>query len=193
MTETLKRLHMWVGLFNLTILAVFASTGIAVTFPGTSKPAPEVRTTPYEAPADFTDKQVADDLFERLALPLTRSIPEWAVHRNASHALELTFNTPNGAYLVTVLEPEKVARIERRRNSFGEFMSTVHQTTLVFSAPDLRTRLWALYVDLSIVSLLFMAASGVWLWLSSRPHVWWARVSMAGGAALFVVLWFVTR
>ena len=107
--------------------------------------------------------------------------------------LVLSFHGPNGVHRATLLEAEKKVRIEHSRSSIGEFMNLMHATTLYHSSPDLRVRLWALYVDLSIFSLLFMSATGLWLWLASRPRLWWARASFGAGTGLFVLLWLVTR
>ncbi len=193
MTTLLKRVHIWIGLFNLTVLIVFAVTGIAVTFPTAGHDAPEARLLPYEAPGGFTDKQVADDLFEKLQLPLTGPVPSWAVSRNDQNVLVLDFHGPNGPHRVTVLEKEKRVRIEHAKNGIGEFMNGMHSKTLYGSQPDLRVRLWALYIDLSIFSLMFMAVTGTWLWLTSRPRLWWAQASFGVGAGLFVALWIATR
>ena len=194
MTVILKRLHIWVGLFNLTMLVVFALTGLWTVTPDLSMPDPTDTTTlSYTPPATFTDKQVADDLFERLHLPLAGRVPDWAVSRNAANVLVLTYNSVNGAYVVTLDEPGHRVLVAHRRNRLGAFLSQAHATTLFRSEPDIRVRLWAAYVDLSILSLLFMCVTGVWLWLTSRPRVWWAWLSFAGGAGLFATLWVVTR
>lgn len=193
MTELLRRLHIWVGLFNLTVLIVFAATGIAVTLYDRVPASTEVRVIDYEPRGHLTDKEVADELFRRLAIPLAAPIPEWALHRNDQNALVLAFYSPNGVHRVTVLEEQRQVRVEQARNSLGEFMNAMHSATF-FSAPaDLRLTLWGVYIDLSIFSLLFMAVTGVWLWLASRPRLWWARASFATGAGLFIALWFVTR
>ena len=193
MRKLLERLHIWIGLFNLTVLFVFAATGIYVTLPRAEEPHPIARTLDYEAPAGFSDKEVADHLHATLALPLVGPVPEWAVHRNEENVLVLDFNGPNGAHRVTVLEDQKKVRVEHAKSSIGEFFNLMHGTTLYHSSPDLRVRLWAIYVDLSIFSLMFMAATGVWLWLASRPKLWWGRASFGAGTLLFVLLWFVTR
>jgi hypothetical protein len=197
MIEILKRFHMWVGLFNLTALIVFATAGIHVSLSPAPRerrePPAEVRETEYRAPQDLTDKQVADDLYARLALPMAGPVPTWALQRDAQHRLVLSFHSPNGVFRVTVLENEGKVRVEHARNSLGEFMNLMHATTLYHSPPDLRVRLWALYVDLSIFSLAFMAVTGVWLWLAARSRLWWARASFAMGTGLFALLWFVTR
>lgn len=188
----LNRLHILVGLFSLTSLIVFAATGIAVTIPVARGPA-ITRVVDYEAPGSLSDKDVADDVLRTLALPLASPIPAWAVHRNAQNVLVLNFYTPNGDHTVTLLEAERKARVEQARTSLGQFLDAMHGTTFHDSAPDLRIRLWALYVDCSMFSLLFMTITGPWLWLLSRPRLWWAHAAFAAGAGIFVVLWFVTR
>jgi hypothetical protein len=194
MTDFLKRLHIWVGLFNLTALAVFALTGLWAVIPDLAMPDPAgTFTLPYTPPGTFTDQQVADDLFERLRLPLAGRVPEWAVRRNDANVLVLSYNSVNGAYVVTLDEPGHQAVVSHRRNRLGAFLSQAHSTTLYRAEPDLRVRLWALYMDLSIAGLLFMTATGLWLWLTSRPRLWWAWAAFAGGAGLFAVLWMVTR
>ncbi len=194
MTDVLKRIHIWVGLFNLSALVVFALTGLWATLPRLEMPAsPEFETVAYDPPPTFDDLQIARDLFDRLALPLAGPIPDWAVHRNDQNVLVLHYWSVRGDYEVTVDETAKTVSVVRPRNSLGEFLDAVHGTTLYASAPDLRVRLWAAYIDLSIFSLLFMSATGVWLWLSSRPRLWWAWLSFTAGTGLFAVLWFSAR
>lgn len=197
MTELLKRLHIWVGLFNFTILIVFALAGLHVTFQPApahrEEPAQTSREVPYRAPADMTDKQIADDLFEKLDLPLTGPIPDWAVARNAENVLVLNFHTVNGRHRVTVLEAEEKVRIEHARSSLGEFLVIMHATTLYHTNPDIRMVLWSIYVDLSIFSLLFMVLTGIWLWLKTRPKLWWAQASFAAGTAVFALLYLAMR
>lgn len=196
MTEFLRRIHIWVGLFNLTVLIVFAAAGIHITLlpapAARARPAEAVREVAYTVPPGFTDKQVADDVHARLRLPLTARIPQWALERDARNHLVLTFFGPNGNHRVTVVEEDHRLQIAHARSSVGEFLSMMHGTTFVGVAPDLRLRLWALYVDLSIFSLLFMAGSGTFLWLASRPRLWWAWGSFGLGTGLFAFLWWAT-
>lgn len=197
MTETIKKLHIWIGLFNFTILLVFAAAGLHATFlpapDDREAPKPRVREVAYDPPGTMTDPEIAADLYEKLDLALVGPIPDWAIKRNQENVLVLRFHSPNGIHEVTLLEAEKKVRISFGRNSLGQFLNLMHARTLYRSQPDLRIRLWALYVDLSIFSLLFMAASGIWLWAASRPRIWWAWLAFATGALLFAGLWAVTR
>jgi hypothetical protein len=44
----------------MTALAVFAATGLRVTFPRLASGRPDERTVPYVAPPGFTDAQIAE-------------------------------------------------------------------------------------------------------------------------------------
>jgi hypothetical protein len=188
-----RRLHTLAGLFNLTAIVVFAATGILMTLPERASPPADVSYADYRPPADWSDKAVADDVFRRLRLPLAAPMPEWAIHRDDNHRLTLAFYDPNGITSATVLEAEHRLRIERTRNPFATFIVGAHETTLYGAGPGIRVRLWAAYMDCAIVSLLFMAASGPWLWLASRPRLRWAQVTFGGAVALFAALWALTR
>ncbi|MCG6924557.1 MAG: hypothetical protein LJF30_04495 [Acidobacteria bacterium] len=61
------------------------------------------------------------------------------------------------------------------------------------ASSDLRVRAWAWYLELSIWSLLLMALSGVYLWLSTRPRHRWARVSLVVGTLVLVGFYWVVR
>jgi len=189
--DLLKRLHILVGLCNLTALVVFAVTGITETFPNLERTA-DARTVEYEAPGGLDDGQVASHVVSTLQIPLIVPLQPGAVHRNDANLVTFDFYSANGPGTVTVLEPEKKARIEVARISLGRFMTEVHGTRLS-DAAILRVRLWALYISCSIVSLIFMAVTGPWLWLASRPELVWARVAFVSGIAVFAVLWFLTR
>jgi len=188
----LKRLHILVGLFNLTALCVFALTGITATFPSDERRA-DARTVDYEAPRGLDDRQVADDFVSNQQLPLIMPVQGGTVHRNAENLVTFEFYSTNGPGTVTIMEPQRKARIEQARLSFGRFMTEAHAATSRESAPVLTMRLWAVYVDCSIFSLLFMATTGPWLWLASRSSLWWARALFAAGVGAFVVLWLFTR
>lgn len=191
--RALKRLHTLIGLFALTSIIVFAATGIAVTIPSGQASAPTTRVLDYEAPGGFSDKDVADDVLRILKFPLTSPLPEWAVHRNAQNVLVLDFFSPNGGHTVTVLEAEKKVRIEHARAPLGQFLNAMHSTTFLGSSFDMRLWLWGLYIDCSMFSLVFMSITGPWLWLVSRPRLWWAQASFVAGTAIFAGLWLVTR
>lgn len=195
MIELLKRLHIWAGLFNFSALIVFGLTGLwAALWSPVEASRTHVLTRPYDPPGNFSDRQVANDLFDQLDLPLAAPAPDWAaLEHDERNRLILTLHSVNGPYLITVDEDRKLVLVEQQRHTLGRFLDAVHATTLNAAAPDVRVLLWAAYVDTSIALMLFLAASGTCLWVASRPRLWWAWLSAAVGSGVFVVLWAATR
>ena len=188
---------MYLGLLNLSNLVVFGIAGLHATF----EPAPEEREPRVErewevafaAPPGLTDKQVADLVHAELDLPLTGPVPEWAVRRDPDGVLRLNFHTPSGPHRVRVAEAEGRLHVETVRNGLGRYLSNLHATVPRYAGPDWRIRLWSYNVEFSLWSLLAMAVSGLYLWLATRPRNRAAVNSLAGGSAVFVLLYLLTR
>ena len=197
MHALIKKIHMYVGLLNLTILLVFGVTGLTATFEHAPadrpKPSPEVRYEDYSPPPNSTDKQVADNIHQTRITGFAHPIPEWALKRDKEKNLQLDFYSPNGMRRVIVLEKENKIRIENNPVGIWDFMSRMHATTMRANAIDWRMQLWTYYTEFSIWSLIVMALGGVYLWLASRPSYKWAIVSFVAGSGAFIVLWGLTR
>ncbi len=193
----IKKLHMYFGLLNFTNVMVFGITGLWLAFE--AAPAQrhrdelQVRYEEFTPPPGAADKDVADRVYERLRIPLTGPVPNFALQRDPQHDLTFTFYSVNGTSKVTVLERENRVKIEARRNSFAQFINALHESTYRQSRPALASRLWAIYNEISIFTLLYLALSGPYLWLASRPRMRLAQLSFGAGSALFIVLYAVTR
>jgi hypothetical protein len=136
---------------------------------------------------------MADLIHARLGLISAPKLPDWAVGRNSANELTLTFTGPNGATQVRVLEREGAIEVTRRPTSLGAYLDILHTTTPLWAPRNVLMLLWSAYVELSIFSLLFLVVSGVFMWLTSRPRVWWAQAAFASGTATFVVLYVLVR
>lgn len=194
MYRLIKKIHMYVGLLNFSILLVFGITGLEATFshgPSGSTEPPVYSS--FTAPANTTDKQVADAVHHYLEPALAGPVPEFALSRDDDNNLTFTFYSANGTQRVTVLEKENRLKIEKRRNTIWQFFNNLHATTMNVNTADLRVRLWTLYTEFSIWSLIGMALSGMYLWLASRPGLRWAQAAFAAGAGIFILLYVVTR
>jgi hypothetical protein len=193
----IKRLHVWLGLANLTIFLIYGVTGLAVTM----LPAPEERARPearlelidFSVPANLTDKQVADLVWERLRVPLASPVPEWALRRDGANNLAFAFYTPNGVTRVAVLEAENKLRVAHERAGAWSFLNNLHASTLRDRPVDWRLRAWVLYNELAMFSLLLMSASGLYLWLASRPRHRPAQVCFGVGTGALVFLYWLVR
>ncbi len=197
MHALIKKIHMYVGLLNFTILLVFGVTGLTATFApapaARPKPEPLVKMEDYTPPPNATDKQVADNIHQTRIAGFAHPIPEWALKRDKHKNLQLDFYSPNGMRRVIVLEKENKIRIENNPVGIWDFMSRMHATTMRANAIDWRMRLWTYYTEFSIWSLIAMALSGMYLWLASRPSYKWAIAAFVLGSGSFLVLWGLTR
>jgi hypothetical protein len=183
MYTTLRRLHVWIGLFAFTSLAVMAAAGLHGSFGAGHEPAVvATREVPFATDAGLDDLALAAELQRRLALPLTAPPGRAAVRRDGDGRLAVRLWTPNGGYRVTLDERTGAARVERLRNSLGGYLNLMHAQNLRDARPTLPSRLWGLYVDASIGALLALVATGLALWLLTRPRVAWAWALFVGGA-----------
>jgi hypothetical protein len=197
MTRWIKRIHMYVGLLNFTILVIFGIIGITATVlpPPNERPKPpsSARVINYQAPGGLDDRGLADHVHAALAIPLTGRAPDWDIQRDAENNLRIRFHTPAARFETTLLEAENKLRIEEQPFDTWQFLFHLHEITPSWAHPDIRTQLWAYYVEFSIWSLILMALSGVYLWLASRPSHRWAQVSLATGTAIFLAFYWVIR
>ena len=197
MHKWFRKVHMYTGLLNFTILVIFGIVGLSATFlprpAQRSQPEREVRYLDFTAPGGLDDRQLADHVYEELKLPLTKPAPEWAVQRDSDNNPTANFYTPGKMYYTTVLEKEARLRVETAPYDTWAFLMHLHEMTPRNANPDWRTQLWAYYVEFSIWSLIGMALSGVYLWLASRPGFRWAQLSFAAGCGILVLFFVLVR
>ena len=191
-----RKLHMYAGLLNLSILLIFGIAGLSATFEPApdqrKRPDPDVEFRDFTIPAGLDDKAAADRVYEFLHLPLTSPLPKYAIRRNAANDLELNFYTANGVRRAVVLEKEHRIRLETQHVTLANYLNGLHTMTMNSRSTDWRVRWWT-YNEFSIWSLIGMSISGVYLWLASRPRYSPARWTFALGCGAFILLYALTR
>lgn len=196
MTRTIRKIHIYAGLLTFAQLVVYGGAGLSAMFhsgPVRPQQPQAVRYVNFQVPPSSTDMQVAGLVYRALALPLTRPVPDWALKRTPENRLRLDFYNINGLYRVTVLEDEQRLRVESIPVSTGVFLEDVHAATPGDEDAPALVRAWALWNEVAMWTLLAFCASGLWLWLASRPRFVWAWVSFAAGSASLVLLWSAFR
>lgn len=191
MRALVLKLHIYAGLLTFAQLLVYGIAGLAATVE--ERPRPKTVTSSryvaYTAPASMTDKDVADDVYRTLNLPLTRKMPLFAIQRNEQNDLALDFYNINGIHRVTVLEREHRIRIDGVHNGAATFLNDLHTVTLNdLEAPPL-VRIWGYYNAFAMWCLLGFCVSGVYLWLTAAARSAWAWSALAAGTLAIAALW----
>jgi hypothetical protein len=194
MTFWIRRIHMYLGLVNFSLLIVFGLAGLVVTaeapdiFKQKQRPAVVVRE--FTAPPSASDRDVGRLLADTLQAP--HAGPP-VIHRNAANQLVAEFYSVNGLVRATLLERERRVQIQTFRNSIWRFIDNAHATTIAEEGHGVALRAWAWYIELSIWSLIAMGLSGVWLGVAARWNFRWTRISLAAGCAAFAALYWLER
>jgi uncharacterized iron-regulated membrane protein len=196
MRNLVLKLHIYAGLLTFAQLVLYGVAGLVATVQaGAERPkiVRQVQRVPFTVTPGATDKQVADEVFRTLRMPLTRPMPGWFLRRTPDNDLLLDFYNINGIWRVIVLEREGRLRIEQIRNSLGLFLGDMHAITVGDEEAPRLLRVWAFYNELAMWCLLAFCVSGVYLWLTAQARPWWAWASLATGTAAFAVLWMAFR
>jgi hypothetical protein len=193
-TYWIRRIHLYLGLLNFSLLMVFGLAGLVVTFEAPDifhqkqGPAAQVRT--FSAPPSASDRELGALIAQTLQPP--HAGPP-IVHRNPINQLVVEFYSVNGLVRATLDRGEERLQVQTFRNSVWRFLDNAHATTIAEQGGDRAVRAWAWYIEFSIWSLIAMSLSGLWLGLNTRWSYRWTRVALAAGSAAFVVLYWLEK
>jgi len=194
MNTWIKKIHMYTGLLNFTILCVFGLAGLVATAEAPdifdAATAHTLTILPFRAPGSASDEYVGELIREQLQ-PEHAGKPD--IRRDAQHRLVADFYSVNGLVRATLLEGEGQLRVENRRNSIWRFFDNAHAATIADAVSGWAPGAWAWYIELSIWSLMLMALTGVWLGLTTRWPFWWTKTSLAAGTLGFAIFYWVRK
>ena len=193
--DLVLKIHVYAGLLTFTHLAIYGAAGLAATWE--ARPRPKLvrssRDVAYTPPASRTDKEVADDVYRTLQLPLTRPMPLFALKHDERNNLQLDFYNLNGIHRVTVVEPDHRLHVEEVHNGIGTFLDDLHTVTLNDPEAPRLVRVWGYYNAFAMWCLLGFCVSGVYLWLSAQARSRWAWACLAAGSTVMASLWGAFR
>ena len=194
MTRWIRRIHIYLGLLNFSLLVVFGLAGLVVTaeapdiFHQSGGPATERRD--LSVPPAASDRELAQAIAQAID-PRHAGPP--VVRRDAKNQLVAEFYSVNGMTRATLLAGERQVEIQTFRNSIWRFLDNAHATTLAERGDDAVVRAWAWYIEVSIWSLIAMALGGMWLGLASRWRSPWTKAALAFGCVSFAILYWLEK
>ncbi|MDE0106941.1 MAG: hypothetical protein OXN96_03990 [Bryobacterales bacterium] len=191
----IKKLHIYSGLLSYVGFTVWGIVGIWASF--APAPAerprrePELRSIAFQVDGGATDQEITDAMIVASGLPFIQ--PGRKPNRDADGRLQVRYLTPNGTRRILLLERENLLRIERTPSPLGGFLNLMHMQTLWIHNPGWEVHLWGAYNQFSMWAVIFMTASGFYMWLATRPRMAWALWTLGLSAVLTVALYAALR
>jgi len=186
---------MYAGLLSFLGLTVWGVVGVESAF----REAPEershveaaIRHVDFTVPDDIADPELAQLMVDAAQMPAITNAPRHV--RDDQNRLSMNYFSVNGRRRLVLLEDEAKIRIEETPVDIWGFLSTAHINTLFHSRPAWQLKFWGAYNEMSLLSVIFMAVSGVYLWLATRPRLAWAGWTLGAGCAAFGLFYMVVR
>jgi len=188
-SKVLRRTHMYLALFLAPWVLIYTLSTFVMNhrewFRGHNAPPPA-----FEKEREFTyDGSFPDDARPRdIGLQLLQSL-------QMDGAFQANRRPRDGAIVVNRMDPIRPIRltvdpttknvvIERQIFDGTAFLERMHRRR-GFQHDFLLDDLWAFSVDLFILTIIFWAASGLWLWWEMKLTRKLGALFLAGGLALF--------
>ena len=193
MSLLLRRIHLYLALFLAPWILMYAASTFVMNHRGLfhgppPNPPPKFEVErelvyPGEMPAGATPQQVALQLLATLDMDGVHNVarpfsPERVVI-NRQHAV-----SPRR---ITYTAADKKVVVEKMLFSGAGFFERMHRRR-GFQHSYVLDDLWAVSVDLTIVALLLLPLSGLWMWWELRITRPLGALSLTAGFALFGIL-----
>ena len=203
MYRILRDLHLYLGLFVSPFVLLFAGSVFFLNHgkvaAGGGRPLPAC--TALSIPADIIDAQGREAVDRvRQVLDQCRVRGEIGTIRNQREPRRVTAAvwTPGTETTVMIDVAGKSATISARGMSLWETMAYLHKSPgphlVAIRGNWLWTRIWRWFADGTIYLLLFISATGVYLWLAIRAERRAGLVLLALGAvSLFGTIYGILR
>ena len=113
----------------------------------------------------------------------------WEMRREDNGNLRFGLARPAKKYTIHVLLDERRVKVEEERKGFWAALYSLHALMRVPGSPFMS--LWGVYTELCTWTVLFAAASGIYLWTARRNErrIGWMLLGGASGISLFLMLY----
>lgn len=191
-SRTLRRIHMYLGLFLAPWMVMYAVSTIAMNhrawFHRLYRGAPVVWQKEAEhswhgpAPAGLPARAIAARILEELGWEGAHSVQG----PDAGGAITIVRSAALVPRRIRYLPGEDKLVIEKQVFRTPVFLERMHRRR-GYEQTHLRDDLWALSVDAVVVAMVFWALSGLWMWWEMRPARTWGLLCVSLGAGLFAL------
>jgi hypothetical protein len=187
-----RRAHMYLALFLMPWMLMYGLSAVVMNhreffarYGGQRHPARyEVErqlTWTGRVSPDATPEAIARQILQDLGMDGAH----WVPPPEADGPIVIYRADPIRPRRITYRPADGTLRIEREVLGVPAFLEILHRRR-GYGQPYLWDDVWAISVDLIIVSIIFWSISGLWIWLQRPERKFWGAVSGLAGAALFV-------
>jgi hypothetical protein len=190
----IRSLHLYLGLFISPFVVVYALTAIFfvhawLPWGGAESGEPEARTVPVSVHADSNSLVLAEQV--RVQIGVAGEIDY--VNRDAKEQrLSFPIHSPGRRASVTVDLRTGLAQVEERATGMWDGLVWLHKMPGPHNAAIRGNwafmQAWRWFADVTAYLLLFLSASGVYLWSVIRSERRAGLLLLGGGALSFVLL-----
>jgi hypothetical protein len=190
----IRTLHLYLGLFVSPFVLLYALTAIFfvhawLPWGGVGSGVPRTRTVPVSVQADSSSLDMAEQV--RAQIGVAGEIDY--VNRDAeAQRLSFPIHSPGRRASVTVDLRTGLAQVEERGTGVWDALVWLHKMPGPHNAAIRGnwaiTRAWRWFSDATVYLLLFLSASGVYLWSVIRAERRAGLLCLGGGALTFVLL-----
>jgi hypothetical protein len=189
MSLLLRRIHLYLALFLSPWILMYTASTFVMNHhrlfhgpPPSPPPAFEIeRELVYsgELPEGATPKQVALQLLAALDMDGAHALP-----RAPEGKIVINRQDPVAPRRITYSIADKRVVVEKMVFTGAGFLERMHRRR-GFQHDYILEDLWAASVDLTILGLLLLAASGLWMWWELKVTRRWGALALGAGFGLF--------
>lgn len=185
MLRLTRQLHIYAGLVSFAALALFGVVGLYASFEQDIGGEVETLKTGFALPPDSAGREemwaVADEVVARFGFTHTTPVRDWMIHHPEPGHYVVDFYSQSGEGKAEIDLDAGTAKVRKTTYSTGRYLVEMH-AVLPVHRPAPLVLLWSSYMQLTTVALTFLAVSGIYLWLATRPRHRWGRIAFAVGS-----------
>jgi hypothetical protein len=190
-----QKVHLYTGLQASLALLIYALATIAATFHGPGNDDWEVTQAQFTGPMASDKMALAWELHAQVGLQFEPSPVDWMVSETEDGKLQIRYFSPNGSRVVKLDRESREVELRSLRNSFSMYLNRMHTEGFGRrkAGDSLWLWAWALYIELSLIALFVLPATGLYLFLDARQRPLWANYSLLFSGTAMAVLWYLLR
>jgi len=195
LSRYIRRIHMYSALFLTPWILIYALSSMVFNHLGTVRgwyggnmgQFEKVDESEYQV--NFADEITADEAAVQILRDLGMDGPHGVQGDPTGERLTINRQAGMGVRRITYLPKEGRITIERQAYNAPGFLMRLHMRH-GYEQPYAAAKGWGLSVEVTVLTMMFWIASGVWMWWEIKPARKWGAIFAVSGLALFAILLF---